>query len=96
MFLKQFIYPRRYADMVPLFWQPMPKICMITNNVMNFIYDRWCHLLFDLNQPWLSRANLERFAALENCWGFVDGTVRLISRPGKKLARALQQAQENS
>ena len=58
---------------------------------MNFIYDRWRHLLFDLNQPWLSGANLERFAAaihdrgaaLENCWAFVDGTARPISRPGK-------------
>ena len=65
---------------------------MITNNVMNFIYERWHHLLFDLNQPWLSRANLELFAAaihnrgaaLENCWAFVDGTVRPISRPGNQ------------
>ena len=91
MFLKRFSYPCRYADMVPLFSRPIPQICMITNNVMNFIYDRWRHLLFDLNQPWLSRANLELFAAaihdrgaaLENCWAFVDGTVRPIARPGK-------------
>ena len=91
MFLKRFSYPCRYADMVPLFSRPIPQICMITNNVMNFIYDRWHHLLFDLDQPWLSHANLERFAAaihdrgaaLENCWALVDGTVRPISRPGK-------------
>ena len=91
MYLKRFSYPCRYADMVPLFSRPIPQICMITNKVMNFIYDRWRHLLFDLNPPWLSRANLERFAAaihdrgaaLENCWAFVDGTVRPISRPGK-------------
>lgn len=90
--------------MVPLFSRPIPQICMITNNVMNFIYDRWRHLLLDLNQPWLSRANLERFAAaihdkgaaLENCWAFVDGTVQPISRPGKKPASALQRTQENS
>ena len=90
MFLKWFSYPCRYADMVPLFLRPIPQICMITNNVMNFIYDRWHYLLLDLNQPWFSCANLERFAApihdkgaaLENCWAFVDG--RPISRPGKK------------
>ncbi|PFX15709.1 hypothetical protein AWC38_SpisGene20065 [Stylophora pistillata] len=69
MFLKRFSYPCHYADMVPLFSRPIPQICMITNNVMNFIYDGWRHLLFDLNQPGLPRANLERLAAaikLEN------------------------------
>ena len=43
-----------------------------------------------MNQNWLSRQNLESFAhtiynkvaALENCWGFVDGTVRPVCRPG--------------
>ena len=25
----------------------------------------------------------QKGAALDNCWGFVDGTVRLISRPGE-------------
>ena len=42
-------------------------------------------------QPWLSPANLEAFAnsihqsgaALDNCWGFVDGTVRPVCRPGR-------------
>lgn len=90
MYLKRFSYPCRYADMVPLFSRPIPQVCMITNYVMNFIYDRWRHLLSDLNQPWLSSANLERFAdaihdrgaALQNCWAFVDGTVRAIARPG--------------
>jgi len=91
MYLKRFAYPCRYADMVPLFSRPVPQICMVTNEVMNHIYDRWHHLLSDLNQPWLSPANLERFAeavhdrgaALDNCWAFVDGTVRAISRPGE-------------
>ena len=104
MFLKRFSYPCRYADMVPLFSRPIPQICMSTNNVMNFIYYRWRRLLFDLNQPWLSRTNLERFAAairdrgaaLENCCGFVDVTVRPISRSGKNPASAVQRTQESS
>ena len=91
MFLKRFSYPCRYADMVPLFARPIPQLCMTTNKVMNFIHQRWNHLLLDLNQPWLSQANLELFsdairdkgAALNNCWGFVDGTVRPVSRPGQ-------------
>ena len=91
MYLKRFAYPCRYADMVPLFSRPIPQICMITNNIMDHIYNRWRHLLSDLNQTWLSRANLQMFAdavhrrgaALQNCWEFVDGTVRPISRPGR-------------
>ena len=46
------------------------------------------HLLTDFDQPWLPPANLQRFAemihrkggALQNCWGFVDGTVRPTGR----------------
>ena len=41
------------------------------------------YLLTNLNQPWLQPHRLEEYAntihnggaALENCWGFVDGTV---------------------
>eukprot|EP00795_Rhopilema_esculentum_P015955 gene15955-biopygen5338 len=62
---------------------------MIFNLVVEDIYDRFFNLLNDLNQPWLSRENLQSFAdaihnkgaALDNCWGFVDGTVRPICRP---------------
>ena len=44
-----------------------------------------------MNQAWLSPPNLQSFAdaihnkgaALNNCWGFVDGTVRPICRPGR-------------
>ena len=44
-----------------------------------------------LNQPLLSPINLELYAnavydkgaALENCWVFVDGTVRALSRPNE-------------
>ena len=48
-------------------------------------------MLTPLNQPWLSPDDLETFVnatfqaggALRNCFGFVDGTVRPVSRPGK-------------
>ena len=53
--------------------------------------NQWARLLTDFNQDWLSRNNLENFAAcihrkgapLDNCWGFIDGTVRPVSRPGE-------------
>lgn len=91
MYLKRFAYPCRYADLVSTFARPIPQLCMITNEVMNFVYLRWRHLLSDLNQPWLSPERLQLFAdaihnkgaALNNCWGFIDGTVRPVSRPGK-------------
>jgi hypothetical protein len=49
------------------------------------------HLLQSFDQEWLQPNNLKKYAdavyenggALENCWGFVDGTVRPICRPTK-------------
>ena len=47
--------------------------------------------LNSFQQQWLAPAELEKFAhtihnagaPLTNCWGFVDGTVRQICRPGE-------------
>ena len=89
--LKRFAYPCRYLDMVHRFARPEPQLCMISNQVLNIIHDRWQHLFSDLDQPWLQPDRLEIFAdaihqkgaALQNCWGFIDGTVRPVSRPGR-------------
>jgi hypothetical protein len=62
---------------------------MITNTVVDDLYERYSHLFCNFNQPWLSPENLLRYAtaihdkgaALDNCWGFLDGTVRPICRP---------------
>ena len=64
---------------------------MAANHVTDHIFARFNHLLTDLDQLWLSPQNLQTFAdavhnrgaALDNCWGFVDGTVRPICRPGR-------------
>ena len=77
--------------MVYRFARPEPQLCMISNQVMNIIHERWQHLLTDFDQGWLQPENLETFAtvihekgaALDNCWGFIDGTVRPVSRPGR-------------
>ena len=90
LLLKRFAYPCRYLDMVPRFARPIPEMCIIFNHMMKLINDRWGFLLTRFNQPHLSSANLIKFAAaihakgapLTNCWGFIDGTVRPISRPG--------------
>ena len=91
IFLKRFAYPCRYVDLIPRFARPEPQLCMISNAVLNSIYTNWRHLLSDLDQPWLSSHNWQMFAevikekgaALQNCWGFINGTVRPISRPGR-------------
>ena len=59
--------------------------------VTKFVYDLHQHRIHDFNQPWLSQENLQIFAnavcdagaPLNNCWGFVDGTVRPICRPSE-------------
>jgi len=63
---------------------------MLTNVVIDWIYEH-SHRLSDFNQPFLSRACLrayadavhEKGAALNNGWGFIDGTVHPICRPNE-------------
>ena len=89
--LKRFAYPCRFAEMVDRFRRPVPQLCMTTNRIMDYLFDKYSHLLADLNQPWLSRDRLRHFAAtihdkgapLENCWGFIDGTVGPLRKPGE-------------
>ena len=89
--LKRLNYPCRYSDMVHSFARPVPELCMITNSVLDWVYTTHGHRLTSWNQPFLSRNCLESYARaitrkgapLTNCFGFVDGTVRQISRPGK-------------
>ena len=89
--LKRFAYPCRYNDMIPRCGRSVSELCLITSEVTNHIFDTHGYLLRDLDQPWLQPNHLEKFAnaihsrgaALQNCWGFVDGTVRPICRPGE-------------
>ena len=54
--LKRYSYPNRYFDLIPTFGRPVPKLCLIANHVMTFIYERWHHLLTSFNQHWLPPA----------------------------------------
>ena len=82
-------YPCRYSDMIPLFTKPVPVISMIRNEVLGYIYATHGHRIQQLNHQLLSPSNLEHYAdsihskgaSIDNCFGFVDGTVRPISRP---------------
>lgn len=91
IFLKRFAYPCRYSDIMPRFGRPIPQLSMISNQIMDHIYGNFKNLLQDLNHPWLSPNHLQSYAnavynkgsPLDNCWGFIDGTVQAICRPNK-------------
>ena len=53
---------------------------------MDDVYDRFGHLLQDLDLVWLDPASFAeavyaKGAPLQQCLGFIDGTVRQIARP---------------
>ena len=87
--LRRLSYPCRYSDMIPRFGRPAPVLSMVTNKVLDFIYDTHGRRIKEWNHDLLSPARLQTYAdavyakgaALENCFGFVDGTVRPIARP---------------
>ena len=89
--LRRLAYPCRYSDMVSRFARPVPVLCMISNVVLNYIYDLHHRRITAWNQAILNPPALQQYAdavsdkgaALRNCFGFVDGTVRPICRPGE-------------
>ena len=64
---------------------------MIASEMTSFVYDMYHEKLKSLQQQWIDTTELEKFAQaihnvgapLTNYWGFVDGTVRQICRPGE-------------
>ena len=89
MLLKQLAYPCRYSDLMSTFGRPVPEISMISNQVVDFIFEHHSHRITNWNHAVLNAHSLEiyadavsnRGAALDNCFRFVDGTVRPICRP---------------
>ena len=60
--------------------------CFILLQVIEDIFQRFKHLLKSLELIWLDPAAFStavhaKGAALQQCWGFIDGTVRPIARP---------------
>ena len=86
--LRRFTYPCRYADLIPRFGKPISQLWMVKNLVVDYIFEKYGDLL-DSYEAWLSQDRLKVFAdavrkkgaALDNCWGFVDGTVMPICKP---------------
>ena len=84
--LKRLAYPCRYTDMVPRFGRNPTEICLIFNEMLDLIYTNHCHRFRNCRNPFLQPGQLHRYAdaihlqgsPLENCFGFVDRTVRSI------------------
>ena len=89
MLLRRTAYPCRYSDLIPRFGRPVPELSMITNCVVDYLYDNHAHRLTQWNHQIMSPPLLQTYAdavsaqgaPLNNCFGFIDGTVRPICRP---------------
>ncbi|KAK2569660.1 hypothetical protein P5673_005492 [Acropora cervicornis] len=53
LLLRRFAYPCRYEDLVSRFGRPVPQLSMVVNEMMDFPYTRYGHLLSSFDQPWL-------------------------------------------
>ena len=90
--LKRIAYPCRLSDLIPRFARPVSVLSLITNLVLDYIYAVHAHRITQWNQDILNPVALQSYAdaiyckeaALDNCLGFIDGTVRPISRPGER------------
>jgi len=77
--------------MIHRFARPVPEISMITNTVTDHTFLNHGHRISQWNFDVLSPPMLQEYAdvihakgaLLNNCFGFIDGTVRPISRPGQ-------------
>ena len=91
MLLQKLAYSCRYSDMIPRFGRSKPELGLIVHTVLRCICTQFEHFLSSFQQEWLAADTLTEYAvavygkchALDNCWGFIDGTVRPICRPGE-------------
>ena len=60
--LKRFAYPCRYTDTIPVFARSVPELSLISNHMLDFMYNTHGHLLQDFNQTWSSLQQLEQHA----------------------------------
>lgn len=89
--IRRLAYPNRLDDLSPLFGRTKFELSNIFNTSLDYIYENYSYLLDTLDRPWLSLDQLQVMATaiknknspLENCWGFIDGTVRPICRPSQ-------------
>ena len=75
--------------MIAIFGTSVPELSIISNEITDWLYTNHGHRVTHWNYDILIPAMLDVYAtaiykkgaALENCFGFIDGTVHLTSRP---------------
>ena len=67
----------------------LAELCHTASVIDTHIFETHGHLLTNLGQPWLSTHWLQEFTdavhPLNNCWGFINGTVENIFINRKNL-----------
>ena len=89
MLLRRLSYPCRYRYMILKFAKQIPVISMVTDILIDHVYNMHGQLLTHWNLEILDPNHLETYAVaitsrgspLDNCFGFIDGTARPIARP---------------
>jgi hypothetical protein len=88
MLLRRFSYPCRLCDLQPMFGRKKSHISEFINELVHYLYETWKDKLFwgidssDMIFEWCD-AVARKGAPLDNCFGFIDGTVRPICRPSE-------------
>lgn len=88
---KRLAYPCRYSNMIWRFGRPVPFLSVGSSHVLDYIFKLHSHCILSGNHSLLSPAKLQVYsdsivgkgAALQNCYGFIYGTVRPIYRPAE-------------
>ena len=87
--LKRLAYPCRFTDIVYQFGRNPTALSLIFSEVLDIVYDNNHHRLDQWNPTLLRPQKMQEYAdavhakgaPLSNCFGFIDGTLRDISRP---------------
>ena len=89
MLLKRLAYPCQFSDLMSTFGRPVPEISMISKQVVDFILKQQSRRITQWNHTILNANSMQMYAdtvankggALNDCFGFIDGTVRPICCP---------------
>ena len=86
---KRFAYPCRYLDMIPIFRRSVSELSFNSIEDIDWIDTEHGHRVTQCTHSILdptllstyANAVFDKGAALDNCFGFIDGTERHICRP---------------
>ena len=93
--LRRLSYPCRLSDIIPRFGRPVPVLSMVSNQVLDYIYDIHGHRITQWNHQILFQPLLQLYSdtiaaqgsALDNCWALLMG---LFVYNGHKREHALK------